>query len=170
MDNVVASLLGFTFALILFYIQEVIREKWKKKKFLRNLRRELEYNVIQIDKWINEVKHDHYQATWVKPIYSFSPNFQNFRHHFIDKAFENGVIYELYDNEDISKLIISLSYFSERNMKSILEFIKEQKTMEIADEDGTPGPEYIKMFIKDQNKILNDEKERIKELSKKIVI
>ncbi len=170
MKELALALLGFIFALLFFYIQEYVKERRERKIFIKNLKREIEYNLVLIDEWIKDVKHNTYLSTWAKPIHTFTPSYGLFRQFFITKSFENGRIYELFDNEKIRIVIGSLTYFSKDNLAHIRNYINKYKNIEVADEDGTPGSEYVKQALQDHLKILNDKKEKLESLLPKITI
>jgi hypothetical protein len=156
MQDVIKLLLGFFFALILFYVKERWKDENKKKELAKLLRRELEYNILLIDQWIKDIRQDLYFLTWARPIFIFSPRYDLFQKYFINKALESGLIYDLLNNEQINTIANILSFFSAERERRLLEFIKRYKVIEMVDDEGTPGKNYIEMELEDELKIIQD--------------
>lgn len=164
MKEIVAGLVGFTFALLLFYLQETLKEQRTKKTLLEYLKRELQNNSIIIDQWIKDVKKDLYFLTWAHPIYTFTPEFKNFRRLFIEKAIDTGLIYDLLNDTQVSNIMRMLSFFSENNQEFIEAYINEYKDVAVVDEDGTPGKELIRSLLNSELEILQQKKSELNQI------
>jgi len=84
----------------------------EKRSLANLLKRELEYNVSLIGEWKKNINQDLYFTKWAKPIYVFTARYDLFQNNFIDKAFEAGIIYELFDDNQVNFLSQVLGFYS----------------------------------------------------------
>jgi len=166
--SIVSSLLGFIFALCLFYITQNEKKKLEKHSLANLLKRELEYNIDLIDEWKKYINQDLYFTKWKKPIYVFTADYDSFQNNFIDKAFKAGVIYELLDNNQIKFLLKVLSYYSKERKVIIIKRINRLKEEDIVDYDDegvpTTSHDYIQMILEDELTRNKDMQSKLKEL------
>jgi len=164
MKEIISGIIGFILALVLFHLQEKLKEHRKQNTLIKYLNRELKYNTILMDQWIKDIKQNIYFLKWAKPIYTFTPQFNKFSKIFINKAFDSGIIYDLLDDGKIEFITIIMNYFSEEKQAAIKGFINNYKDFEVVDEDGTPGKELIRMFLDDHLEIVKQNKEELYEI------
>ncbi len=157
-------IIGFLFAVLLFYLKEAQKKRQNKKILIKYLNRELKYNTALINQWIKDIKHDIYFLRWAKPIFTFTPQFNKFRSLFINKAFDSGIIYDLLSDRHIECIIRMLTFFSVEKQSSIKDFINRYKDVEVVDEDGMPGIEFIKMFLNDHLEIVKEKQEELNQI------
>ena len=157
-------IIGFLFAVLLFYLKEAQKKRQNKKVLIKYLNRELKYNTALINQWIKDIKHDIYFLRWAKPIFTFTPQFNKFRSLFINKAFDSGIIYDLLSDRHIECIIRMLTFFSVEKQSSIKDFINRYKDVEVVDEDGMSGIEFIKMFLNDHLEIIKEKQEELNQI------
>jgi len=107
------SFLGFLFAILLFFITYWLINKKTKDSYKKLLKREFLFNISLLETWL-----DYFDDDIVKisnddhNIYHYF-KYADFQVYFLKKAFEFGIVYDLLKkDEDISKLIDMLSFFS----------------------------------------------------------
>ena len=164
MKVIISAIIGFLFALLLFYLQEAQKKRQNQKVLIKYLNRELKYNTALINQWIKDIKHDIYFLRWAKPIFTFTPQFNKFRSLFINKAFDSGIIYDLLSDRHIECIIRMLTFFSVEKQSSIKDFINRYKDVEVVDEDGMSGIEFIKMFLNDHLEIIKEKQEELNQI------
>lgn len=71
MITIVSTFLGFIFGLLLFFISQHEKERMERNSLANLLKRELEHNIILIDDYIINIKHDLNFLKWAEPIYTF---------------------------------------------------------------------------------------------------
>ena len=153
MKVIIPAIIGFFFAVILFYLKEVLKKRQNQKVLIKYLKRELKYNNALINQWIKDINHDIYFLRWAKPIFTFTPQFNKFRSLFINKAFDSGIIYDLLSDRHIECITGMLTFFSVEKKSSIKDVINRYKDVEVVDEDGMLGIEFIKIFLNDHLEI-----------------
>jgi hypothetical protein len=168
MITVFSSLLGFIFALCLFYITQNEKEKLERRSLANLLKSELEYNINLIDEWIKEIKQNLYFTKWAKPVYIFSARYDLFQNNFIDKAFKSGIIYYLFDNNHVKDIAKILAFYTIDRKRSILDRINKNKEIDIVytDDEGVPttGKDYIQDILESETSINKDMQNSIIEI------
>lgn len=158
MTTILSAVLGFVFAMILFYVTQWEKERMERISLTNLLKRELEYDLILIDKYIKDIEHDLNFLQWAYPIYTFTPRYDLFQNNFIDKAFKSGIIYALLSNAQINIISTILTVFSIDRKRSLIEIISKYKDKDIIyyDEDSVPitGKDYICMRLNDELTII----------------
>lgn len=147
MKEIFPPIIGFVFALILFFLTETLKEIRKKKTLIKYLNRELRYNTLLIDQWIDDINKNIHFLKWAHPIFTFSAQFKCFRKTFIDKAFDSGIIYDLLNDNEIECIAKMITFFSEEKQSHIKGFINENKNVESVDDEGPSGNEIIKSYL-----------------------
>jgi len=169
MKVIISAIIGFSFALLLFYLQEAQKKRQNQKVLIKYLNRELKYNNALINQWIKDIKHDIYFLRWAKPIFTFTPQFNKFRSLFINKAFDSGIIYDLLSDRHMECITGMLTFFSVEKRSSIKDVINRYKDVEVVDEDGMPGIEFIKMFLNDHLEIVKQKQEELNQIIPQIM-
>ena len=161
MKVIIPAIIGFLFAVLLFYLKEAQKKRQNQKVLIKYLKRELKYNTALINRWIKDIKHDIYFLRWAKPIFTFTPQFNKFRSLFINKAFDSGIIYDLLSDRHIECIARMLTFFSVEKQSSIKDFINRYKDVKVVDEYGMPGIEFVKMFLNDHLEIVKQKQEEL---------
>ena len=161
---IISAILGFLFALLLFYLKEALKKRQNQKVLIKYLNRELKYNTALINQYIKDIKHDINFLRWAKPIFTFTPQFNKFRSLFINKAFDSGIIYDLLSDRHIDCITRMLTFFSAGKQSSIRDLINRYKDVEVVDEDGMSGIEFIKIILDDHLEIVKRKQEELNQI------
>lgn len=90
--HLVSTLIGFCFAIVLFVVQEKLREKIKEKALIRNLIEELQYNMRIISTQVKLFRRNLYKALNHEYIFPPDPIFDDIATSFLYKSFDSGII------------------------------------------------------------------------------
>jgi len=151
------SILAFFFGILLFLITYWLVNKNLKKSYRKLLKREFEFNISLLENWLNDFtdvivkisNDDHNVYHYFK--------YADFQVYFLRKAFELGIIYDsLKKDEDISKLIGMLNFFSSSNEHFVNQQIKSWKNNEIEKRIITDDMQFNKSKINEYLKFLKD--------------
>jgi len=151
------SFLGFLFAILLFFITYWLANKKIKSSYKKLLKREFEFNISLLETWLNDLadvivkisNDDHNIYHYFKYV--------DFQVYFLKKAFELGIIYDsLKKDEDISKLIDMLNFFSSTNEYFVNQQIKSWKNDEIDKKTITDNMQFGKSEISKYLKFLEN--------------
>lgn len=105
------AIVGFIFALILFFLKEYYKERKDKKNIIKSLKREFEYNLSVFNTWI-EVLRSHKQdvkSGLFKENAGYVINKIKFQSTVLDSIFSKGGIYDIFELKDIEYLYYLLS-------------------------------------------------------------
>lgn len=129
--TLLGSIAGFLFAIFIFYITENIKTKRIKKNLIKNLKREFEYNISLLQGWIDEIdKILRKITTDDRQIFSYF-KYSYYQRLFTQESFHFGILYELYNNEDISTLSTILLHCDINGEQYINQKITQWNTVQI---------------------------------------
>ena len=135
LSTLIGSFSGFVLAIILFYITEKIKNCRTKSNILKSLKREFQYNLGLIDEWLIDIDKILRQITAMDiQVYSYL-KLSSFQGYFLQTAFQWGILYQIIDNDDMSKLNFILSQCCLPNENYIMNNINLWKTQKIAQKD-----------------------------------
>jgi len=147
------TIAGFVFAIVLYYVTDLIRINKTKNNLIKNLKREFEYNISLLEEWIKEIDrillkisaHDEQVFSYLK--YSY------FQRLFLQECFRFGILYKSFNNEDISNLNTILLHFDinfENYINKIIGHWKDQVM---------PQKEAIKHFYFEKDELIKYKKQ-----------
>jgi len=129
-------ILGIISTIIAFYLTKIIENKIKKKNNLKYLKREFEFNIDIIERFIKHCEKILKAIEVGDEIHEYFALYK-----FQKTAFNNclnyGYLYDKFENKDISILNGVISFFSEDNEKSInkiIRWINEKYNVDFAKE------------------------------------
>ena len=122
-EQIIATLIGTLSAVLLgivaFILTEWLRGLRKKKIIEKYLKNESKYNISIIDKWINKLNSLKEMTENTGHVLNSTEILLNekFQSYFINASFENGLIYNKLDTEEISKLTSVMDDLNDWNNK-----------------------------------------------------
>lgn len=91
----IGSILGFGFAIGLFYVTQTIKTNRKTKNLIDNLLNEVTYNITILDKWIEDIE---LRRRWLsRSEKTFNPirkHSEIIQIHFLNRSIEEGILYD----------------------------------------------------------------------------
>lgn len=108
----IGSLFGFSFGILLFVTREQIKARRHKSQLIKCLKKECEFNLIQIDGWL-EVTDLVMRgiASSDRELFYFY-RIHDFQRSFTLQCFEQGILYDNLKYKDLAILNEVLVYFS----------------------------------------------------------
>ena len=114
LTTLIGSVLGFILAIFLFFITNYFQEEIKKNNLKNALFKECNYNILQIERTINQLTEtknkiiDYSESKFVFPILTKKINLKEIinpeiRSTFFNKAYDTGLLYEHVDYAEISR-------------------------------------------------------------------
>lgn len=132
----IGTLFGFILAIFLFLITNYIQNNRAKKNLKKHLKREFQYDISLLQEWIDEIdKILRKIAVSDITVYSYL-KYSLFQRYFMQECFKVGIMYDLFDDSDISNLNYMLVHCDIGGEQLINSFIAQWKKQEISQKDA----------------------------------
>lgn len=149
------SILAFLFGILLFLITYWLVNKKVKNSYKKLLKREFAFNISLLETWLSDfadvivkISNDD------RNVYHYF-KYADFQVFFLKKAFEFGIVYDLLKkDEDISKLIDMLNFFSSSSEQFVNQEIKLWKNNAIDKRTITDKMQFDKSKINEYLKFI----------------
>ncbi|MDD5610950.1 MAG: hypothetical protein PHH69_05355 [Candidatus Omnitrophica bacterium] len=126
---------GFISAVALSVITYFIQRRLANRVFKKHLKREFEYDINLLRNWIDEIeKILRKLAAKDKQIYYYI-KYSDLARYFIDESFKLGLIYNLFNNEEVFNLNKLVTHCSLGTEQFINKKVIEYQNCPIAEED-----------------------------------
>jgi len=164
----IGTFFGFVFAIVLFFITNFIQRKLANKSFKRNLKREFQYDIRLLKLWIDKIEEILRKISVKDKQINQYLKYSDFARYFMDESFKFGLIYNLFNNDEVfnlNKLVTHCSLGVEQYVNNkVLEWNKS-----LDDEKNENQKETLKVFEfqKDQLKKFKEILENLSEKLKK---
>ena len=150
----IGTFFGFIFAIVLFFITNFIQQLLVKISFRAYLKREFKYNISLLKEWIDEIDKVLRKITAEdKQVYSYL-KYSFFQRYFMQESFKLGIMYKLFDNEDIfslNKVLLHCDIGMEQYVNSLID---RWKKGEIKRQEALDAFEFQKEELKEYKKHL----------------
>jgi len=130
----VGSFMGFIFAIGVFYITENIKKGITKRNLIKNLKNEFLYNIEYINSWIENTVEILNNISKGKRDCSCHQEFTKYQSYFLNKAFQSGILFELFNNVEIKGLIVIMSRYGTYYEDSINQSFKSWQSEDLKTE------------------------------------
>jgi len=129
--TLIGTIIGFIFALVLFYLTDIIKRNKQKKEIIQLLKREVEFNTKLLLKYLKDINkiienitaNDNRINTYLK--------YSDFQVIFFGKSIQSGYIYEIFTDDEITKIIDCINHFTLFSENYINNFVGQFKNNEI---------------------------------------
>ena len=102
--TLIGSILGFGFAIVLFYVSEKIKARGQRKHLIRGLKKEFELNFLQIDKWIEITDEILLKIASNDHAISASYRLTDYQRLFTQLCFQQGILYNALEAKELATL------------------------------------------------------------------
>jgi hypothetical protein len=122
---VISNIFAFSFAILLFFLSQYLKNYLTKKNYLKNLKHEIDFNLRLLKKYSDNF------AEWLLLIHGkkngfFEPfDFSKFLNNFFLKCLTEGLLYKKLTSKEISILMGIQSFFIKENQDWINNFLKD---------------------------------------------
>ena len=140
----VGTLFGFIFAIFLFLITNYIQNNRAKKNLKKHLKREFQYDISLLQEWIDEIDKILRKITASDiTVYSYL-KYSLFQRYFMQECFRAGIMYDLFDDSDITNLNYMLVHCDIGGEQLINSFIAQWQKQEMCQKDALAKFEFQK--------------------------
>jgi len=162
----IGTFFGFIFAIILFLITNWVQKKLANKAFKKHLGREFQYDIKLLQGWIDETEVVLRKITAKDKKVLQYIKYSDLGRYFMDESFKLGLIYNLFNNEQVFKLNKLVTHCSLATEQYINGKISEWKCCLVVVENICQKE--VLEFFEYQRTQLKDFKDFLDELLKKI--
>lgn len=107
----IGSVFGFCFAIVLFYLSEHIKAKQQKIRLMKGLRKESEFNLTQIDRWLEDTDLVLRKIALSDRQLLYLYRLTDFHRNFILQCFQVGILYDVLTPKQLTNLNEVLIFF-----------------------------------------------------------
>lgn len=109
----IGAFLAFIFSIVVFYLTEYVKRKKDRNDVLKNVYREIRFNLNQLDKYKQELDRfvQKVIANDLSVYHTF--RFEKIQRPFMLTAFNKGILYEILTDEEINTIDTMLTFFDE---------------------------------------------------------
>ena len=152
----IGTFFGFILAIVLFLITDTVKARSAKKILRKHLKRELEYDITLIQKFIDDIDKILHKITTDDSSVSTYLKYNYLQRSFIQRAFETGIMYDELNNDDISQLnalIMHCNFGSEQYVNELIQSWRERRQ----EQKGALGKfEFEKELLQNYKKLLEE--------------
>ena len=130
-----AALLAFMFSLVIFYVTERLKRKTERKEMLRNVYREIRFNLNFLDKYKIELDRLVQKVIANDQNVSHFFKFGKLQRTFLLNAFDKGLLYEVLTDEEINTIDSMIGFFFKDTDNFLASKLSEFKDSEVTTSD-----------------------------------
>ena len=158
----IGSVLGFIFAIVLFYITEKIKQKKAMSETKKNLKREFGFNISLLTEWTTKLDKVLRQVTADDHDVFEYFRYSDFQRVFIHTAFQQGILYDSFSDDDFYTLNSILIHFFRETETYLALYISRWKNKDITKKEMLQLFEFEKDKVSKYLKVLKNLREKIK--------
>jgi hypothetical protein len=150
--TLVGTMAGFIFSIALFYCTEKIKQERDRRRILKNLMRELTFNLRLYDQWLKGIEQARPQVgAGDKNIFLYI-DYTRIARTFIIQALPEGLLYDILADEDLLELDTALRLCNPNSVNDFSEALNQWKLGNIGNPEMFQKLEFHRRMIEEGRK------------------